>query len=203
MDRDLVDELRRLVVDRRYAPGQRLPSERELAEHLGVSRPTVRRAVATLVEHGAVEARGRSGLYLAGTDPAELFAVRLQLEPWAAERAATLADPAARGRIADLVARARDAVEDAAGFAAVDAALHDALVDAADNAVLRGVHLGLRRRVAWSRQATGTSADLRRQTLVALETIGAAVAAHDGVAARSAMERHLREVLAAEGGRPA
>lgn len=38
-----------------------------------MARPTIRRAVATLVEHGVVQARGRSGLYFMEADPRELM----------------------------------------------------------------------------------------------------------------------------------
>lgn len=197
MTADLVDDLRQLITARRYAPGERLPSERELAEHFDVARPTIRRAVATLVEHGVVEARGRSGLYFRGTDPRELFAVRLLLEPWAAAEAATRAGETARARIRDLVEQAATVVDDAAAFAAVDAALHEAIMEAAGNVVLLGVHHGLRQRVAWSRGTTGTRAGVRRRSLATLQMLAAAVGARDGAAAGAAMEQHLSEVLAA------
>src|SRR5919206_4462183 len=44
------------------APGTRLPSERELAEQLGISRSTLRQAITTLVQSGHLESiRGRGG----------------------------------------------------------------------------------------------------------------------------------------------
>jgi GntR family hexuronate regulon transcriptional repressor len=48
----------------RYLPGQRLPSERDLAEEFGVSRPTVREAMIALEIRGLVEARQGSGIYV-------------------------------------------------------------------------------------------------------------------------------------------
>ena len=50
----IVDELRAEIVDGRRAAGERLPSEHELADHYGTSRPTVRRAVARLKAEGLV-----------------------------------------------------------------------------------------------------------------------------------------------------
>ncbi len=47
-----------------YQPGQRLASERDLAEELGVSRPTVRRAVIALEMRGLLESRQGSGIYV-------------------------------------------------------------------------------------------------------------------------------------------
>jgi GntR family transcriptional regulator, hexuronate regulon transcriptional repressor len=48
----------------KYLPGQRLASERDLAEEFGVSRPTVRRAVIALEMRGLLEARQGSGVYV-------------------------------------------------------------------------------------------------------------------------------------------
>jgi DNA-binding transcriptional regulator YhcF (GntR family) len=52
------------VEDGRYAPGDKLPSERELADDFGVSRPTIRDAMIALEFQGLVEARQGSGVYV-------------------------------------------------------------------------------------------------------------------------------------------
>ena len=44
--------------------GERIPSEKELAEQFGVSRQTVRRALKTLGDEGVVESRRGSGTYV-------------------------------------------------------------------------------------------------------------------------------------------
>jgi GntR family transcriptional regulator, hexuronate regulon transcriptional repressor len=56
--------IERAVAEGRYQPGQRLASERDLAEEFGVSRPTVRRAVIALEMRGLLEARQGSGVYV-------------------------------------------------------------------------------------------------------------------------------------------
>jgi DNA-binding FadR family transcriptional regulator len=48
----------------RYAPGEKLPSERELADDFRVSRPTIRDAMIALEFQGLVEARQGSGVYV-------------------------------------------------------------------------------------------------------------------------------------------
>jgi GntR family hexuronate regulon transcriptional repressor len=53
------------IADGRYARGDRLPSERELAEYFSVSRPTIRDAMIALEFQGLVEARPGSGVYVA------------------------------------------------------------------------------------------------------------------------------------------
>src|SRR5208283_4741080 len=52
-----------------YLPGQRLPSERDLADRFGVSRPTVREAIIALDIQGLIEARHGSGIYVTASVP--------------------------------------------------------------------------------------------------------------------------------------
>lgn len=53
----------------RYLPGHRVPSERDLAEEFGVSRPTVREAMIALEIRGLVETRQGSGVYVTNARP--------------------------------------------------------------------------------------------------------------------------------------
>src|SRR5262245_47344481 len=58
----VVDQLLSQIVSGRYAPGSRLPAERDLARVLGASRPTLREAFRRLGEWGLIEARRGSGV---------------------------------------------------------------------------------------------------------------------------------------------
>ena len=62
-----------------YAPGGRLPSERELGERFSVSRPTIREAMLALEIRGMVEARHGSGIYVADNPRAERSAPELDI----------------------------------------------------------------------------------------------------------------------------
>src|SRR5690349_2735114 len=58
----VVQQLRRGIHVGRFPPGEKLPTERELARYLGVSRTTVREAMRVLQGEGLIETRrGRSG----------------------------------------------------------------------------------------------------------------------------------------------
>jgi GntR family transcriptional regulator len=58
----LVDQIGEGIASGRLAPGEKLPTERELAAELGVSRMTVRQALKALTDRGfLVRATGRSG----------------------------------------------------------------------------------------------------------------------------------------------
>lgn len=93
-----------MVAQNRHEPGWRLPSERELSEQLGVSRPVVREAVIALEVKGMVEVRRSQGIVVLpepphtmnfiglgadiGPGPFELLEARLSIEANAAALAA-------------------------------------------------------------------------------------------------------------------
>jgi DNA-binding FadR family transcriptional regulator len=62
--RQIADQLRALIDSGEYAVGSRLPTERDLAEQLKVSRPTVREALIALEVEGRVRIRVGSGIYV-------------------------------------------------------------------------------------------------------------------------------------------
>jgi DNA-binding FadR family transcriptional regulator len=98
------------------APGERLPSERELARSLEVSRASVREAIAALQLQGVVETRPGAGTFVAADAPATelphdaspsaVLEARAQLEPAVARLAARRAqpDPAAENLLAAMEA---------------------------------------------------------------------------------------------------
>jgi len=59
--------VKQMIEANELKPGDRIPSERELSEQLGVSRMTVRRAIDNLVRLGMLERRSTSGTYV--TEP--------------------------------------------------------------------------------------------------------------------------------------
>lgn len=103
------DDLLRLILERQYQVGDKLPNEYELAEDLGVGRSTVREAVRSLATRNVLEVRQGSGTYISSKkgvseDPlgfalvrdtakltSDLFELRYLLEPRIAERVALYA----------------------------------------------------------------------------------------------------------------
>lgn len=65
----------RIILDRRYPPGSRLPSTRRLASHLGISRLTVTLVYQELVAQGYIEPLPRSGYVVASTVPHRRMAI--------------------------------------------------------------------------------------------------------------------------------
>ena len=103
-----------------YDLGQRLPSERELAQSFQVSRPTIREAIIALELDGLVEVRLGSGVYVANRQPPdghegvkdigpfELLEARRAIEGEAAALAALRIEDAQLAQLSDLIAEMRD-----------------------------------------------------------------------------------------------
>ena len=146
-------ELRRYIIERGLAPGDRLPSETELAAALGGSRVVVRKALHALEAVGVVESRVGSGWYVRAFDvstAARAFARSLSFHPAAmldlllvwraaeADLALTLpkrldaADLAALGELADRMAWRTSRGE---SFWAEDGEFHRRLVAVSGNMV--------------------------------------------------------------------
>jgi GntR family transcriptional repressor for pyruvate dehydrogenase complex len=61
---EIVTQIKVLISDGQLKPGERVPSERELAALLGVSRPSVREAIMVLEAMGLVESRQGGGTFV-------------------------------------------------------------------------------------------------------------------------------------------
>jgi DNA-binding FadR family transcriptional regulator len=62
--RQIAERIRAAIALGDYRPGSRLPAERELAQQLGVSRPSLREALIALEVEGRIEVRTGSGIYV-------------------------------------------------------------------------------------------------------------------------------------------
>jgi DNA-binding FadR family transcriptional regulator len=104
--RQAAEQMRSLIESGQFPVGNRLPAERDLAEMLGVSRPTVREALIVLEVEGFVTIRMGSGVYVTRREvqaapsvpddsegPFDLLGARVLLECAIAEQAAELARP--------------------------------------------------------------------------------------------------------------
>src|SRR5471032_1431361 len=91
--RQIADQILALIAHGEFTPGERLPPERDLAQQLGVSRPSLREALIALEIAGSVEIRQGSGVYVCralerssnataalGESPSELMQARAVLE---------------------------------------------------------------------------------------------------------------------------
>lgn len=206
--RQVADQLRSLIDRGEYAVGSRLPTERELAEQLRVSRPTVREALIALEVEGRVRIRVGSGIYVIEPaaiaapaaasvieGPFELLRAREFLESAIAEQAARVATRDDIARI-DASLLAMENVEHPGEASMVhDRAFHVAIAGSLGNAVLVRVvgELFDQRLNPYFAQLAHyfESPGTWRTALDEHRAVREAIAAHDPQAAREAMRAHL------------
>ncbi|UED87604.1 FadR/GntR family transcriptional regulator [Streptomyces profundus] len=70
---EVVDGIKRMILDGVFRPGDRLPVEKELAETLGVSRGSLREGISALSILGIVSTRQGDGTYVTNLDAARLM----------------------------------------------------------------------------------------------------------------------------------
>ncbi len=199
-------------------PGERLPSERDLADRLGVSRPSLREAIAEMSDRGLIASRAGSGIYvaedLAATFPEPLvrlfarhdeavfdyIAFRRDIEGLAAARAAEFGSDTDLDLIGALFDRMQAAHDrrSAADEARLDAEFHLAIVEAGHNTVMlhmmRSMFGLLREGVFYNRQVMFRRRTTRSALLDQHRAIHDAIRARDPAAARAAVEAHLAYV---------
>ncbi|MCX6395832.1 MAG: GntR family transcriptional regulator [Propionibacteriales bacterium] len=213
---DVFDQLLGEVVDGSLAPGDALPSERRLAELLGVSRPAVREALQRMsatrlveVKHGGATTVRDFQRY-AGLDLLPRMLVRDgELDPVVARSiiearfaiAPTVARMAAeRAARADLTTRAAlDEALEAQGLADSPVARQhaalafwDAIVDLADSIVFRMMFNNLRLAYEPAIEPLAPLLDGEVSNLAGYREISRAVLAHDADAAHRAADSLLR-----------
>ena len=209
--RKIARQLSGLIEAGEFAPGQRLPAERELAHQLGVSRPSVREALIALEIEGKVEVRVGAGVFVVaasptsalptqeeGEGPFELLGARRVVEGETAAWAAREAAP-------EEIAAIRASVE---AMAALPPG--DQRTDGIDRdfhlAIARGTHNGAMvwvvqmlwdhgRGAMWRQMEKHFQTPaLRNATLRDHRAICKAIEAHDARTARAGMHRHLLRV---------
>jgi len=109
--RTIADELASWITSGAFEPGQRLPSERELAKRLGVSRSSLREALILLQVEGKVEPRNGSGIFVTR---AEAFGPPAPLGVDHHPREVLRARRVVEGEVAAMAARARTRLDVAA-----------------------------------------------------------------------------------------
>ncbi|GHA57644.1 GntR family transcriptional regulator [Amylibacter ulvae] len=214
----VVHQIEQLILRGLLRPGERLPAERLLSEKLGVSRPSLREAIATLQESGLLTSKANSGIYVADilgnvfspplinlfASHKEAFfdyiALRRDLEGMAAERAAmhgTKNDHLVIQSIFEQMQTAHDQ-NDPERDAELDANFHMSITEASHNVMLlhmmRSMFDMLKTGVFYNRKVMFEMDTTRVHLLNQHRDIMQAIVDRKPDAARRAVEAHLTYV---------
>ena len=211
-------QIEKLILRGILRPGERLPSERELSDRLGVSRPSLREAIAELQSKGLLTTKAGAGIYVADVLGSafsdaliQLFAdhdeavfdyvsFRRDMEGLAAERAARHASDTDLQVIQTIFDKMESAHQkrDPTDEARLDADFHLSIIEASNNVIMlhmmRSMYQLLQQGVFYNRQTMFKQRTTRDMLLDQHRAINEALQARDPVAARAAVEAHLSYV---------
>lgn len=211
----VIRQIELLILRGILKPGERLPSERDLAERLGVSRPSLREAIAELQTRGLLTSRAGAGIFVedvlgAAFSPAlirlfsaheeavfDYLALRRDLESLAATRAAQFGTDSDLAVVDNVLRQMEDAhsAKSPATEAGLDAEFHMAIFEASHNVILvhmmRAMFGLLKDGVFYNRQALFDQRTTRETLLDQHRAVNAALQARDAEAAREAVQTHI------------
>ncbi len=206
----IADQIRELIDCGAFDAGTRLPPERDLAQQLGVSRPSLREALIALDIEGRVEVRSGSGVYVSaarpgptatrtaamGESPSQLMEARSVIEGEVVILACARVTDELLVRLRELFKGMEAEIERRRARVDLDRQFHLTLAEMAGNAVLTRLvrelfderHSPISAKISSRFESTRTW----KAALKEHENILKAVEAHDPIAAQAAMRAHLK-----------
>ncbi|MFK7793414.1 MAG: FadR/GntR family transcriptional regulator [Devosiaceae bacterium] len=193
-------------------PGDQLPTERDLAQSLNVSRPSVREAIRGLAILGVVRTVQGGGAYISDLDAdallgpiqfflslqdlnvTELYDARSLIESDVARRAAVNIDAPSLLRLEAVLATQKDCLADPDAFRASDYAFHEIIWIGSNNAFLKRIGESLNVIGLEFRKRASESSAVLRQSYADHRTLFEALKARDAEAAAKAAEQHMQNV---------
>ena len=208
---EVARQIERLIL-KKLRPGDKLPSERELAELLQVSRSSIRDAIRGLELMGLVEPRQGAGTIVREVSAdslinpfanalkhkqvvvAELLDFRKMLEPPLAARAATHASAEEILEMEEILQRQEDRLARGETTVAEDAEFHYSVALASDNNVVLKVLDILMDLLRETRERSLQVEGRPKKSLAGHRRILASIKRRDAEAANAAMRRHIEDV---------
>lgn len=209
----LLAEFRDAIASKRWWPGHRIPTERDLSAEFGLARNTVRRALKILEDEGAIIRDVGRGTFVAEAEPkaratdlasrihnaspTEVMEVRLMIEPRTAELSAIRANGAEMDAMSECLARSEE-VKSIADFEMWDGLFHQALVASCHNQLLVDIYDAIntvRQKADWAKLKERVMTPSRRQnTQTQHRRLMAAIRMRDAESAAAEMTKHLQDV---------
>ncbi|WP_184357855.1 FadR/GntR family transcriptional regulator [Rhizobium sp. BK602] len=198
------DDIRSAIISGQLAVGIRLPSEAQLAERYGVSRPIVREALRSLQTLGLTQTRTGSGTYVvtAKTSPElnyggysarDLFEARPFIEVPAASWAALRRTERQLAGLLELCDK-MEIEEEPHLWVQLDSQFHCLIAESSENALFAKIVSDAREAISLQSEMVNLMAGRRAASNIEHRRIVEAIKAGSGQEAREAMEAHLGQV---------
>ncbi len=210
----VVQRIKELLEQGELKAGSRLPPERELADMLSISRPSLRTALKALSVMGIIRAKPGAGTYIAdslpevftepmrfmtlinNTSDEELFEARLIIEAGLGELAAERATSADLRALSVELEAMRHTLDDPEQFLLHDVRFHQAIARAAGNRVMSGVMDTVAHLLYQMRREFISQASDFHEAIAWHEKIYEALKKRDPKRTKETMTGHLRAALA-------
>ena len=206
----VANEIIDLILKSDMKPGDKLPSERELAQRFGVGRPSVREAVSALVISGIIDIHQGDGLFVSDLDVdklmmpfrlcmdlgkfnyEQLMEIRELFEPAAAEMAARLITDEQIEEVEAIVRNSN--LENPYSFAEDDRKLHTTIFKATGNYLFLLIMQIVDNLASLSREVTGRYLEVRKVVHQDHIRIVQALQKRDEKAAGEYMKQHIEHI---------
>lgn len=193
----IAEELRHLIVEGEFAPGERL-NEAALAQRMGTSRGPIREALRALAGWGLVTPVPNRGVFvrrLSLREMLELYELRALVFGYAAERAAERATEADKAELEALLDAmdAASAQEDGARYYALNLQFHAQVLRLSGNERAQKAYDDYVKELHLFRRRYFNGPGNMRRSNVQHRQIYEAIAKGAGSRARSAAERHVQD----------
>jgi GntR family transcriptional repressor for pyruvate dehydrogenase complex len=212
---DVVTQILQLMADGNLTAGSRLPSERELAVQLGVSRPSIREAMRQLELMGVIDSRQGAGAFVKEVSDEDLvqplalllrgrkhllgdiLETRKVIEPHMARLAAQKASASQLAELEQLVTQQQAKVRSGRLAIEEDTSFHHTLARASGNRVLLLLVESCMDLLSESRKRNLQSPERARRSVEGHADLLQAIKRRDAEGAFTAMVRHLEGIEAA------
>lgn len=208
----IVENLINLIKQHSLKMGDKLPSERQLCEVIGVSRPILREALKALQVMNIIDIRQGAGAYVKRLEPEDvvehldivfhldeslyrdLYEARRVLEAALAGMAAQHITGDEIEAISESIKGAAAHIDDADIFLERDLELHDMIMKASRNRVIPVFMQSINKLSMILRKQSNSQSPIRQNTIRDHEQIFAAIKNRDPAEASRAMEQHIANV---------
>lgn len=203
------DSIERLIIDKEFKPGDRLPNEREFLSLLGVGRGTIREAMKSLESRNVVEIRRGKGTFVCKqvgrvSDPLgfrfahnkkklaeDLSVLRCMLEPNIAALAAKMATEQDIEELQALCVELESLIKSGADYSQKDIEFHIKIANMTDNTVIPQIIPLITQGISMYVDLTNHA--LAGTSIITHKAVMDAIRNHDAEVAYEAMLAHMNE----------